>query len=456
MANMVSVKEATTPVIGYIAVAYTCLVAGNIFREVNFKWDILYLLPNQFLFLLLLIPFYLNRVIVYEQKEKYLNDRNNTDKGIIDFSLQFPFVVLVFVLLVFIYLRLDSISSISFEESFRVFLYNLIALVPFYAQIFRMDYKLRYNKKKEDLLCFRFYIFFPAISTCMISFIFGWANFNNLYFVSIISLLILLYWSLSIFYNLYSNIIFGAIAVLIITTSFILSFIPIPQGILQGVYNFSVVFSTAFLMTLVMGITESWCFIKDHHNFNNYSDDDKTFYKMSVNKATAVIPFIFPTTFLFPNSSLTYSFLWVFGYSLLLYFIWFFNTNPKGWTTIKFIFGIIAPILISIFFHKEVSIEHAPKTGLLLSIGYVCIGIIFSQIKDIKALAEKYFLNYLFYTVFISFLFLSVPLLFPDITSSDSIFLKKVAILSLFYLVILIFVCALVTRSWLFSGKKNE
>src|SRR5690349_6125406 len=82
------------PAIGYLFVALICIMSGSSLREELKLLEFVAITPEQFLYWLLLVPIFVNRVIMYEQGSK-LSEVDIEWKRI---SIQLPFVLFVFCL----------------------------------------------------------------------------------------------------------------------------------------------------------------------------------------------------------------------------------------------------------------------------------------------------------------------------------------------------------------------
>ncbi len=485
MNEQFSVQKAVLPIFGYLIVVYVCLSAGNVFRthEFNFHlWEVK-IPSSQFLFWLLLIPFYLNRIVIFEQKESLIPKDQITEENLVSFnsykkkvlifSYQLSGVILVFSIFVYVHLQIHF-SKLDWNLFYREVPYFILGLLPFYLQMLRSDNKLRkaenidqINQLKE-LLFYRFYIFFPALSTCIIPFIFGWCNFSHLPFLACSSAAVLLFWfvsRLNKYYILFVK--FFLFLTLLIT---VYSLFPIFNIFNNDILTCAVAFSAGFLMTMTMGITESWWFLKDRYNFSRYEKDDQKLYTESVHKTTAIVPFLLPLAFLFPNSNLSYWSLLVFAYAIFLYLIWFFTFEKQHewyWYFLRFICGIIAPLFIILMFIKKANI-HDPNISqtLVTVIGGVAITLFFYVANNVKKITyrEKYYLKHLVYTILWVYVFVYLASTITNyyFLANDSknetyiLFLNKTIWLILFYLIIGLFLSAVIMWEIFFNKDISE
>lgn len=324
-----SLFELVKPSIGYLIVVYISLVSGQSLLLHSISY-----FPSEYniIFFSFVIPFYLHRVILYEVKP------NDEKLGRLRDGIQIPvFLSIIVGFMTFISLY-NSDKSVSIIKLIFVF----VSLLPFYVQTFLAHSKYKENKK-EEYFNFSFYIFFPALVTIIVPFFVGWTNFEEINSLVIIVSLLLLYFFIFKFTNsnyIHYFAILSYIALLLIVSFFSYSdFTKINLQFFQ-----LLVFSIT--ITLLMGITESWWFVKDKDNYHNYDEETMSRYLNGTNSATAFFPFAMVMGFLFPITNSNYIFLIL--YSLILFYFWNKyedKIEPKRWRVIRFGLGLFVPIL---------------------------------------------------------------------------------------------------------------
>jgi len=349
-----SIKDLVFPAIGYLFVALVCIMSGkSLHYELSLE-NFIIISPEQFLYWLLLVPVFINRVIMYEQSSD--KDISNVGSEWKKLSIQLPLIILIFTLFVFGFLNFSFVNSgfstyqINVDKIIPVF----ICVLPLYIQAYISWKKWAVNKAK-GMFNFRNYIFFPAISTCVISFMVGWTEFKNMEILTVTIVSILAYYSMS-FYDKtsFKGWKFSDWSMLLVTlvgfAYFFLFTLPLNLNSQESVnWEMSIiVLLSCIMMTLIMGITETWWLIKDLENKAKFESSDLDFYEKRINKVTASLPLIMPLTIFNPQTN-NYFYL-ILLYAILLCLIWFYgqSINNRYWRWIRFVFGISLPVLFAV------------------------------------------------------------------------------------------------------------
>lgn len=446
-----NLKDFVIPAIGYLMVGLICVMAGNsLHTDLTFN-SFIGINIEQFLYWLLLVPIFINRVIMYEQNSSkdILNPTTEWKK----ISLQFPLILLIFTLFVFFFLifllnqQNLSTNTINYNRLFNL----LIAIAPMYIQTI-ISWKKWKENKATQIFNFRNYIFFPALSTCLISYMVGWTQLQDTFTISAVSLGILFYYGVS-FYDKstlkgwkWTDWIFlvGIISLLI----FLFLTLPINKNLLETsttINNTTIVLMSCILMTLIMGITETWWFIKDLENKAKFSPADIDFYENRINKFTASLPLILPLAIFNPQTN-NY-FYSIIIYSGLLCAIWFYgqSINNKYWRWIRFSFGIILPVLFAVSLKKgetDINFMNGKSIGNVVTLLSALIGLfgflrnrdknnnVFSELSKDKQIG-------IVVCVVLSALLLAVS---QFLNISDEIIIRKINLISFFlFIMVLVF-----------------
>lgn len=490
------------PSIGYLLVAYVLIIAGNHCRSIYYanseghiNWHSLILTPELLIYWILLVPVFIHRVLIYEQPSIFSRRDGRLVNNIV---WQLPTLSLIgcFIIITLANLSLIKAGGVSKPITIQWHSYVAIALCvsPFYLQMVFAHI----NRSKERInrhFNYRNYIFFPGLSTCLFSFLAGWTafqhhsldilwlsvlGFNFYYLVSYSSLNGLLHrFYKTIYHNgkgplkedsKIKSVLLGFVQwrkqnqyikpVDWLVTFIILLFFGYVfyiEGIGTKVgselwHSDLVILATAIMMTFVMGLTETWWFVKDQYNRQKFTDDDLTYYSGKLNTLTAFYPLLIPICIF--NQYTNNNFYFIFFYSMTLVFIWtYFQNKFKSrnylWRWIRITFGIVLPILMAISFSsrpdtQEMTLIPSNKIGgLFIILGFILsiMPIIAVTIRSkVDSMASEYRKNHqgkivLFLTSFI----LLVPLLAVWLFDIGTpIFSSKVNTLIPFYVIFIV------------------
>lgn len=349
------IKKIIYPALGYLAVALACGLAGyysNPDRVTTFSGELVLLL----IFLSLLLPVYINRAILYEQKKKISEaDGSYLPETILiwGMGIGFPLFVLVFALLLSTVLL--GVTRLSLPDgiivSWIVVLKILASLIP--AYVFGLWNNFGWQKD-ERVYHFRYRSFFPALATCILPFIFGWSNPDALHNVTVASLVLISAWWISLKLDVVKlSFLLISLFVFLITISVITRLDSLDLPTVWT--NFIQVFAFGVLMTLVMGVSESWRVstrIRDDVEYGPpgvYDISDTNLYISGTNLAASLFLPFFLITFLHPSTTT----LFMVGALLLLslqFILWFSFSkkwNHSVWSALGLCFGLALPILIT-------------------------------------------------------------------------------------------------------------
>nr|VFK65074.1 MAG: 4-hydroxybenzoate polyprenyltransferase [Candidatus Kentron sp. UNK]VFK71368.1 MAG: 4-hydroxybenzoate polyprenyltransferase [Candidatus Kentron sp. UNK] len=464
------INKIVSPAIGYLIVALVCGLAGYFSNpdRIDIYVGELVLLA---LLLSFLFPVYLNRAILYEQKKQGIEG----DRGrfIAEMGRGFPVFVFILALVLCLIIIFGTELNLPEGEVYLTIMLSkiFIALLPAYTFGLWNNYGW---KKDKRVYFFRYRSFFPALATCILPFIYGWSNPNELYSITIASLTLLLVWGISLKLNLPKLSIFLVASFLILILLSVITRI-YSFDLSNELVNFIQVFSFGVLMTLVMGVSESWRVstrIRDDVEYGPrgiYEPSDINLYLSGANLAASLFLPFFLITFLHPSTTYPY----IIGVSLLLclqFLLWFsFSSKWKHatWSALGLFFGLALPILVSIgtnfnvktvFINEALNIPSFFDVGgpITIFIGYMSylgvwlklplFGNIFPKIKvryflEMRPCLALTGLSASVVLIIISFV---PPILenAQDLGSIGDFFLARTRLLQIIYLVI-IAVCAL-------------
>jgi len=422
-----SIIKAIKPSIGYLIVVYMCMVCGEMLNS-----DSIIIIPStyNFIFFLALVPFYMHRVILYEGE---MASNNDELKRNLKAAAQLPSIISMVMAILIIFFLPKTENEIDLQKLACI----AIATVPYYIQTFIAHKKYKENSN-GSYFNFSYYIFFPALATCIIPFIIGNSHCNDILFVSIISISIALYFLL-FHYTKLAIIHKGAFALYILLI-IVVSFLSYNKSDVLYLDKLQVLVIT-ITMTLIMGITESWWFIKDNKTTEKYPNETKVFYAKYVDYATAFFPFILVLGFMFPITNSNYLILVI--YSLSLFFLWFKyedNIAANHWRILRIVLGLLvplfcviainvnSPILIDVF--KFANVENVNKLFTIAAILFGGASVLALLHKELKV--EK-MLKIAIQTSILSIL---IILFLEAFSPAESDFLKRILAIKFIYILI--------------------
>ena len=363
-----------TPATGYLLVVLICIMSGKSLQHDLTFTEFISITPEQFLYWLLLVPVFINRVIMYEQaSHKNISTIDMEWKKI---SLHLPIIIFLFSIFVFVYLNFSFVSThystFKFEADKIVILVASLFPLYFMTIISWIQWK---NQQAKKYFNFRYYIFFPALSTCVISFLVGWTELSNFLVISIPSLIIILYYILTFYDNRIiwnwksSDWVFltGLITVFFYQFVIVIPFKISSTSPIDSKNGFMITLSCV-MMSMIMGITETWWFIKDSNNKDKFTNEALEFYQTRVAKITISLPLIMPLCIFDPHTNNNFYLILIYAISLCI--IWLYGQGIKNsyWRWIRFGFGIILPILFALSLRDTVGIESPIKDANILNI----------------------------------------------------------------------------------------
>jgi 4-hydroxybenzoate polyprenyltransferase len=305
------------------------------------------------LFWMALVPAYVSRAALYEQKslDSFARDVDNLKWLKKTFSIELPSMLLFLFLADAVYILLhsdlggDSVSYLIAKIGF--------AALPMYAMAFRL---VKRWPADESLYTFRFRTLFPAFATCLMPFIYGYSNHErfDLYSCAAWAIVLLAFWSLALFVDTVKLAKLGFWVLVVIAVGFIISSLgfdtPMAKWLNIGAFG--------ILMTATMGVSESWRIAsrvlneEDYRPKGKYSNEEKQLYLAGANIATALLLPCFLLTALHPYTNGHYL---VFALELLVaqYCLWFLGRTPPlskglGWTKAGVVSGLLVPLIVSI------------------------------------------------------------------------------------------------------------
>ncbi len=356
--NRVTAGEWVQPAIGYLAVALICLISGNFLRDGAYYPVSLFSNKEQLLYFLLLIPTFLCRVMMYEKRSE--TNRTNVDDDWRKNSIQVPLIALIIALLVYCSMATIEGSGTDWKKLGLA----IVAAVPIVLQT--VVSRLKWREDQSHDFDFRYYIFFPALSTCIMSFIAGWTHLESTYYdmILLVTGLIISYYGLSIvvpkmpesLWKAVDYLVMGVFSVLFIWTY--LREIPAQLDnpmVKKGGENRYLVLVAASMMTLMMGLTETWWFVHDNENIGKFNPDIHAFYRRRLHLFSIFLPIFLPLMIFDRHvNALFYS---IILYSISLSVIWLIIKQVKingvvliqrrGWKGIKLCFGMILPFFFA-------------------------------------------------------------------------------------------------------------
>lgn len=339
--------------LGYLIVASFCGLAGYYSNPEKNTGELILL----FLFIAFLLPVYLNRAVLYERK-KHHSEGNGyylpETKVVWSMSIDLPALMFVFAcILSAIVLFGTRLDLPGYETNILMYYLKLfIAIIPGYVIGFWNNIGWQRDKR---VYYFRYRSLFPAIATCILPFIYSWSEPGALYEISIASFAVLFLWFISLRLNL---LVFSVFVLIVLFLLIVFSvFIKVHNfGFTDSFVSFIQVFSFGVLMTLVMGVSESWRVstrMRDDVEYGPpgvYDIKDQNIYMSGANLAAALFFPLFFLTSLHPSTKILYLFCSVVLLSFQ-YYIWFRYSSKWThvvWSTLGIIFGLSLPVVILI------------------------------------------------------------------------------------------------------------
>lgn len=395
--NEIDLWDLMKPSLGYLLVFYICLVSGNLFREgVSSSSEAIKLLlikPGQLLFFASVLPYYLQRAVIYDRKENF----KEIDKSVINLSKHFPLIITatLVIAILYMYLWIYRHNNRPFlVEEFSTYIIVIIPYIYFFGKERKtwlgfIQHANDIEKSKAYLIkhfTFRNYIFFPALLTCFIPFLFGYIDNKNPYFI-LAGFLIPIYDLLSKnIENKRKVLTFHIPDFCILIITLIISFVAVTSNPndytnIKSISCLLILFTVGLYMTMIMLVSESWFYMKDEKNLlidlNVNADLLRTIinsdnqgvgeYKISIDLrkeyeknlkfGTYFFPITLPLLILLPTANNIFILLILFAYFKYIFWNIFEDHIRKVhfWKTSKIIFGLITPILIGL------SLNPSPK-----------------------------------------------------------------------------------------------
>ena len=349
------IKKIISPAIGYLIVAFVCGLAGHFSNP-----DRMSFYSGEFVLLILLLglllPVYVNRAILYEQKKQDSErDGSYLAETHIIWKMGMGFPAFLFLLATGLSILILTGTNLNLPEGenivSKMMLKMLAALFPAYTFGLWNNYGWQ---RDERVYFFRYRSFFPALATCILPFIYGWSNPNELYSITAASLILIFTWAVSLKLNVFKLALF-----LLTSFSILIIFSVVTRldsfGFSTAINNFIQVFSFGVLMTLVMGVSESWRVstrIRDDVEYGPpgvYDLSDTNLYLSGTNLATSLFLPFFLTTFLHPSTTSLYmcGVLVLLCLQLMLWFAFSSKWTHAVWSALGLGFGLALPIIVT-------------------------------------------------------------------------------------------------------------
>lgn len=324
------IKETILATFGYLLVALICLSAGILFNSEKNFFNF-----SNFTILLPLFFFFLFWVYLYDYRKRI--------------NKSFDWYTIGIYIIFFILVVAFGSLLIKNPQHKAVFISSCI---PFGILFFTLIFTI--YKKKE--LPFRTFIFFPAVLSCVIPFMNGFVRDTQItsfiYLCIFFTVVLLLFfhkktYHLTSYFITLAYLYFTGISFYFYDSYLIWNSIVLNDHDLEFIRAVLV----AVNMAMVMGLTESWIFLKDPKN-SDFEAESKniSFYELWVKNATSIFPFIIPFLFLHKSFNL-FSFVMIF-FSLYLYRFYERKFNIindfKYWRIRRFFFGLLIPIFFTL------------------------------------------------------------------------------------------------------------
>lgn len=348
------INKIVFPAIGYLVVAITCGFAGyfsNPERAEAKSGDIVLLI----LLFGFLFPVYINRAILYEQKKhatESIGEYLPETQAIWGMRIGLPALIFVLASIPFLIILFgtDLKSQLDDVDHLDVLIKISAALSP--AYLFGIWNSYGWQKDRR-VYAFRYRSFFPALATCILPFVYGWAEPNETLSVSLAATCIISAWLISQWISTFR---FSLIMLLAFAALMIASIVARTQAFVlpDSLASFLQVFSFGLLLTLVMGVSESWRVstrTRDDVEYGPpgvYGQSDASLYLSGTNLATSLFFPFFLVTFLHPSTTYMYMAL-VLALLILQFALWFAfasNWTHEIWSKLGLAFGLSLPVIV--------------------------------------------------------------------------------------------------------------
>jgi 4-hydroxybenzoate polyprenyltransferase len=383
------INKIVSPAFGYLIVAFVCGLAGY-----SSNPDRVAINPGELVLLVLLLgfllPVYINRAILYEQK------KHNTERDgdylpethvIWGMSIGLPAFIFLLASILCLLVLVGTELNLSGGETDvpKILLKIFIALLPAYAFGFWNNHGWQ---KDERVYFFRYRSFFPALATCILPFIYGWSGPDELFSITAASFLLLMAWGVSLRLGVFKLSLFLLVLFSILIIASVVTRVH-SFDIPNVMVSFIQVFSFGVLMTLVMGVSESWRVstrIRDDVEYGPpgvYDQSDTNLYLSGTNLAASLFLPFFLVTFLHPSTTSLYlaGVLVLLCLQFILWFVFSSKWTHAIWSVLGLSFGLALPFLISIgtnfnvkapFAHEALNIPSFFDVGgpITIFIGY--------------------------------------------------------------------------------------
>lgn len=387
--------NALKAILGYMVVVLLCLLAGYTLHWQ--QWPDLSDFVLKLPYIFYVIPYYLCReVILSDQNKKDKTSSDDQVKQIRNTGFELPIILYVVFTIVFV-LILTNPNWFPIQSGKTSWLLNYVlglffSLLPFIT-FFLWTSNRRTEKSK--IFSFMYQSFFPAVITCMISFVYGWSPHDDVVGVLIASTVVLtLFW------------ISHSVSIMVLTllsTAVILVLWFIGYYLNMEMLN---VIPFGILLALGMGVAETWRFLRRVTDGKEYlpegiSASPQKFYEAGTNVATATVPLAFLLTCVPTLTKGTY-FLMTMIFVILQILFWFLfgrHSSSRVRNITGLAFGSILPIIViissrvppnySFHFTLDPSALTIPLALAALSIGMITFTSIFKE--EIRKIIEGIF-----------------------------------------------------------------
>ncbi len=349
------IKKIILPALGYLLVAFVCGLAGYALIPERVG-----LTSGEFVLLVLLmalfLPVYINRAALYEQKIRgaTASDSQYDDTLLRGMSFSLPIITFSFAVVFLALLLFGTKLELPPESSnaTHIIIRLCLAILPSY--VFGLWNAYGWQKDNR-VYSFMYRSFYPALATCVSPFIYGWSSSDGISDLAISSSILIFLWVLSFILNFLKLTLFlFASLILAVSLTIFSKVFEIPQLVLH--YDLIQVFTFGILMTLSMGVSESWRVttrVRDGVEYGPpgvYDQDDTELYLSGTNLAAALfLPFLL-ITFFHPSTNSLY--IWgVLIFIILQYVIWFSMVDKwphQAWSIAGIFFGLVLPTLIAL------------------------------------------------------------------------------------------------------------
>ncbi|MGJ5814448.1 UbiA prenyltransferase family protein [Paludibaculum fermentans] len=331
---------------GYFLVAVACTWAGYVIAH-KALWPAQSDWPSLALLWLLLLPAYVARATLFEQTNvKWFAENHDNRQWLRKLSIQFSLITLALNVPLGL-LILYASPTPAFDSRQNILIRAGLTILPMYLMTFHLALKW---PSEPTLYSFRLRNFFPAFSTCLMPFIFGYSGVNDLPCAIIGVALILSFWALAQFITHKGLAKVGFRVYVIVLLAMIISTFNSDSQVGRWIW----VCTFGILTTLVMGVSEAWRVTTrilkgiDYRPAGPYTDTERALYLGGTNLATASLIPSFLLTSLHPATTSIYLSSIIILLALQ-YICWFVDRTPnKGtyWPTLGLVFGFLIPLAI--------------------------------------------------------------------------------------------------------------